>query len=96
MVSPNHIDDVTRVCGISLGNEEATRIANISLIQAKEEAAIALLKAKQKILLNVEPQKLEVVLEVDNNNEIEKQSSETSLEVESLIVDHNLSQSVPK
>jgi hypothetical protein len=31
-----------------LGQEESTRIANISLIQAKEEAFLALQKTKQK------------------------------------------------
>ena len=44
------LDTITRVCGFSLGNEEATRIANISLIQAKEDAMAALLNTKQKIL----------------------------------------------
>lgn len=44
------LDTIARVCGFSLGNEEATRIANISLIQAKEDAMAALLNTKQKIL----------------------------------------------
>jgi hypothetical protein len=35
-----------------LGQEESTRIANISLIQAKEEAFLALQKTKQKIASN--------------------------------------------
>lgn len=85
-----------RVCGISLGNDEAARIANISLIQAKDEAAMALMKAKQKTLLSSESQNFEVVLEVDNSNDIERQSSEIFLEVDSTVVDHNLSQPVPK
>ena len=40
---------MARICGFSLGQEETTRSANISLIQAKEEALLALQKAKQKI-----------------------------------------------
>lgn len=46
------LDTIARVCGFSLGNEEATRIANISLIQAKEDAMAALLNTKQKNLLS--------------------------------------------
>lgn len=44
------LDTIARVCGFSLGNEEATRIANIFLIQAKEDAMATLLNTKQKIL----------------------------------------------
>ena len=40
---------MARVCGFSLGRDEVSRIANISLIQAKEDAFIALKKTKQKI-----------------------------------------------
>ena len=40
---------MARVCGFSLGQDEVSRIANISLIQAKEDAFIALQKTKQKI-----------------------------------------------
>jgi len=48
------LDTIASVCGFSLGNEEATKIANISLIQAKEEDMAALLKTKQKIILSSE------------------------------------------
>jgi hypothetical protein len=44
------LDDISKVCGFSLGLEEETRLANISLIQAKEEALVAMLLTKQKIL----------------------------------------------
>ena len=40
---------MARVCGFSLGQDEVSRIANISLIQAKEDAFITLQKTKQKI-----------------------------------------------
>jgi len=43
------LDSMARVCGFSLGQDEVSRIANISLIQAKEDAFIALQKTKQKI-----------------------------------------------
>ena len=43
------LDSMARVCGFSLGQDEISRIANISLIQAKEDAFIALQKTKQKI-----------------------------------------------
>jgi hypothetical protein len=36
------LDLLARVCGFSLGYDESTRNANISLIQAKEEALLAL------------------------------------------------------
>ena len=40
---------MARVCGFLLGQDEISRIANISLIQAKEDAFLALQKTKQKI-----------------------------------------------
>ena len=40
------------MCGFSLGVEESTRLANISLIQVKEEAIIALLNTKRKLNLS--------------------------------------------
>jgi len=43
------LDSMARVCGFSLGQDEVSRIANISLIQAKEDAFITLQKTKQKI-----------------------------------------------
>jgi hypothetical protein len=43
------LDLLARVCGFSLGYDESTRIANISLIQAKEEALLALQNTKQKL-----------------------------------------------
>ena len=46
------LEDISRVCGFSLGEEEDTRLANISLIQAKEAAFAALVNAKQKIMLS--------------------------------------------
>lgn len=44
------LDDISKVCGFTLGHEEATRLDNISLIQAKEEALATLLLTKQKIM----------------------------------------------
>ena len=46
------LEEISRVCGFSLGEEEATRLANISLIQAKEAAFAALVNTKQKIVLS--------------------------------------------
>jgi hypothetical protein len=40
------LDTIARACGFSLGLEEETRLANISLIQAKEDAMMILLKTK--------------------------------------------------
>lgn len=36
------LDLLARVCGFSLGSDESSRISNISLIQAKEEALLGL------------------------------------------------------
>jgi hypothetical protein len=46
------LEDISRVCGFSLGEGEATRLANISMIQAKEAALAALLSTKQKIMVS--------------------------------------------
>jgi hypothetical protein len=46
------LEDISRVCGFSLGEEEATRLANISMIQAKEATLAALLSTKQKIMVS--------------------------------------------
>ena len=43
------LDSMARVCGFLLGQDDISRIANISLIQAKEDAFLALQKTKQKI-----------------------------------------------
>jgi hypothetical protein len=43
------LEDISRVCGFSLGEEEATRLAHISLIQAKEAALVALINTQQKL-----------------------------------------------
>jgi hypothetical protein len=40
------LDDISKLCGFSLGLEEETKLANISLIQAKEEALAAMLLTK--------------------------------------------------
>lgn len=45
----NSLEILASVCGFSLGPNEEARIANISLIQAKEEALLALRKTKQKL-----------------------------------------------
>lgn len=50
-VHSSPLDNLASVCGFSLGEEEATRLANISLIQAKEEAVQALLNTKLKLSL---------------------------------------------
>jgi hypothetical protein len=43
------LDLLARACGFSLGYDDSTRIANISLIQAKEDALLALQNTKQKL-----------------------------------------------
>jgi hypothetical protein len=64
------LDTIARACGFSLGLEEETRLANISLIQAKEDAMMILLKSKQKILSSSDTTKDEapVVSSVDHQN----------------------------
>ena len=44
-----------------MGEEESARLANISIIQAREEALLALQKTKQKVMLSSDKN-----LEVDN------------------------------
>lgn len=46
------IEELARVCGISLGENDSARIANISMLQAKEEALLALQETKQKLMLS--------------------------------------------
>jgi hypothetical protein len=85
---------MARICGFSLGQEETTRLANISLIQAKEEALLALQKAKQKIVSSS-------VTSIESDNRVlsEKESSEVEmspvleLERTSANVEDNLSHS---
>lgn len=48
------LDSMAAICGFSLGQEESVRLANISLIEAKEEAFLALQKTKQKLTLSSE------------------------------------------
>lgn len=48
--SNSQIESITRVCGISLGDTEVVRLANISIIQARDEASNALQKLKEKML----------------------------------------------
>lgn len=43
------LDFLASVCGFLLGIEESTRLTNISLIQAKEEAVKALMDTKLKL-----------------------------------------------
>jgi hypothetical protein len=64
------LDTIARACGFSLGLEEETRLANISLIQAKEDAMMILLKTKQKILSSSDIVKDEAPVEssVDHQN----------------------------
>jgi len=52
--SAKQVELISRVCGINLGENESSRIANISLIQARDEAVEALLKVKNKFLLSSE------------------------------------------
>jgi hypothetical protein len=44
------LDTIARVCGFSLGLDESIRLANISLIQAKEDALLALERTKHKLM----------------------------------------------
>jgi len=48
----NQVELISKVCGINLGDDIKNRAANISLIQARDEAVEALNKAKNKILLS--------------------------------------------
>lgn len=75
----------TRVCGISLGVDQTARIANISFIQAKEEAAMALLKAKQKLSLSSDESILEVESAEKSGNKTNNQNLEMILEVDSAL-----------
>lgn len=52
--SSSALDNIGRVCGFSLCQDESVRVANISLIQAKENVMNALLNTKQKILASSE------------------------------------------
>ena len=45
------LDEISKNCGFSLGFEEETRLANMSLVQDKEEAVTSLLLTKEKNLL---------------------------------------------
>ena len=57
----NPLDTLASVCGFSLGPDETSRIANISLIQAKEEALLAIQKIKDKIESSVNHQQVSSV-----------------------------------
>lgn len=94
--SLSNLEDITRVCGISLGVDDAVRIAKISFIQAKEEAAMALLNVKKKLLSSSDTENLEVASAMDSNRESVDQNIELNLEVDRAIRDLNLSQSVHK
>ena len=48
----NQVEVISKICGINLGDDVKRRVANISLIQAQEDAVKALIKAKNKILLS--------------------------------------------
>jgi len=84
---------MARICGFSLGQEETTRSANISLIQAKEEALLALQKAKQKIdsssVTSLEFCENRVLSE--NESSVMKMSLALELEGTSANVEDNLS-----
>lgn len=69
------LDLLASVCGFSLGVDEATRIVNISLIQAKEEALLALQNVKQKIA------------PVDQSSA--KKSQDNTIEAESSSIKHD-------
>ena len=46
---PCALDSLAKTCGFSLGNDDSTRTANISLIQAKEDALAAIQSTKKKL-----------------------------------------------
>ena len=48
----NQVEVISKICGINLGDDVKSRVANISLIQAQEDAVKALINAKNKILLS--------------------------------------------
>jgi hypothetical protein len=99
-ISSNNIELVSRACGISLGQDENSRLATISLIQARDKAMEALLKARIKVMSSsddVSQQDLEIVNEVSNNDGLEVADNQRSDQVEvSAEMSGNLSNSVIK
>jgi hypothetical protein len=67
--SPCPLEDIARVCGFSLGPDEESRLANISLIKAKEDATSALQAAKQKMLAGSSESTLLNVVESSENQD---------------------------
>lgn len=60
LASFNPLDSLARVCGFSLGFDDSSRLTNISLIQAKEEALLALHNVKNKLEVNTNTQQKDV------------------------------------
>jgi benzoyl-CoA reductase/2-hydroxyglutaryl-CoA dehydratase subunit BcrC/BadD/HgdB len=51
---------LARIYGFSLGFDDSSRLTNISLIQAKEEALLALHNVKNKLEVNTDTQQKDV------------------------------------
>ena len=78
----NPLDTLASVCGFSLGPDETSRIANISLIQAKEEALLAIQKIKDKIESSVNHQQ---VSSVPNKPQIDSRGERSTADQSSKI-----------
>lgn len=98
--SSNNIELVSQACGIYLGQDDNSRLATISLIQARVKAMEALLKARNKVTLNsddVSQQDLEIMNEVSNTDGLEVADNQRSDQVEvSVEMSGNLSNSIIK
>jgi len=64
------LDEISKIYGFFLGLEEETRLSNMSLIQAKEEAMASLLLTKQKILLSLSENRGQPIVESSGSHEI--------------------------
>ena len=97
----NPLDTLASVCGFSLGPDETSRIANISLIQAKEEALLAIQKIKDKMESSVNHQQVSSVpnkpqidsggerFTADQSSKIEIFPTEPRMDIELLKSDQN-------
>lgn len=94
------LETISRVCGISLGKDENERLANISLIQAREEAMEALVKAKTKIQLSsdqAEKHESRDMNVINGTDVIEIDTTQSFGQArEGPTMDNNLSQNHPK
>jgi hypothetical protein len=85
---PCALDLIAKTCGFSLGNDDSTRIANISLIQAKEDALVAIQNTRQKISLIAESSSGDVLRDMPVNvrSVMQHQKDSEALEMRDNIV----------